>query len=80
MISPAQIRAARVLLRWKQTDLAAATGLSETEIKKLEHGRTNPRRSTLDRLQKAFDAAGMMFLEAAIWAMAARDCGLKNRE
>jgi hypothetical protein len=35
VITPGQIRAARLLLVWKQTDLAAASGLSETEIRGL---------------------------------------------
>jgi transcriptional regulator with XRE-family HTH domain len=64
MITPAQIRAARLLLGWRQIDLARASGLSDVAIKNIERGLSNPRSSTLERLQKAFDQASVLFLEA----------------
>ena len=64
MITPAQIRAARALLGWNQIQLAAAAGLTEITIKDLERGLANPRPSTLDRIQQAFDEAGVVFFEA----------------
>jgi transcriptional regulator with XRE-family HTH domain len=63
MIDSAQIRAARALLGWKQTDLAERSGVSEISIKNIERGATDPRRSTLDAIQQAFESAGLVFLE-----------------
>lgn len=63
MITPAQIRAARALLGWKQTDLAAASGVSEISVKNIERGATDARGSTLGKIQSAFDAAGVVFLD-----------------
>jgi transcriptional regulator with XRE-family HTH domain len=53
------IRAARALLGWKQTDLAARSGVSEISIKNLERGATDARGSTLAKIQSAFEAAGL---------------------
>jgi len=63
MITPAQIRAARALLGWKQTDLAEASGVSEMSVKNIERGASDPRMSTLRALQEAFEAHGVIFLE-----------------
>jgi transcriptional regulator with XRE-family HTH domain len=63
MITGAQIRAARALIGWKQTDLAAASGVSEISIKNIERGATDPRGSTLAALQDAFSNAGVVFLD-----------------
>ena len=63
MITAGQIRAARALIGWTQTDLAKASGVSEISIKNIERGATDPRSSTLAALQQAFDKAGVMFLE-----------------
>jgi transcriptional regulator with XRE-family HTH domain len=80
VITPSQIRAARKLLDWKQTDLAKAAGLSDVEIKNLERGLANPRPSTLDRLEKAFDEAGVVFLAAGEFGDGGPGLRLKNRE
>jgi transcriptional regulator with XRE-family HTH domain len=63
MINAAQIRAARALLGWKQTDLSAAAKISEMSIKNIERGVTDPRRSTLEAIQKALEIAGIVFLD-----------------
>lgn len=63
MITPAQIRAARALLGWKQTDLSAASQISEISIKNIERGATDPRMSTMRLIQQAFEANGVLFLE-----------------
>jgi predicted transcriptional regulator len=64
MIEPAQIRAARALLNWKQTDLAEKSGVSEPTIKNIERGATDPRTSTLRAIQFALEAGGVVFMEA----------------
>jgi transcriptional regulator with XRE-family HTH domain len=66
MISPAQIRAARALIGWKQTDLASASGVSEMSIKNIERGATDPRASTLQLLQTALENAGVLFLDPGV--------------
>jgi predicted transcriptional regulator len=63
MLTAGQLRAARALLDWKQSDLAKASGVAEVTIKKIERGGIDPRASTLDALQRAFDKAGVVFLE-----------------
>jgi transcriptional regulator with XRE-family HTH domain len=80
MITPAQIRAARALLGWNQIQLAAAAGLTEITIKDLERGLANPRPSTLDRIETAFDQAGVVFLEAGEVRDGGLGLRLKNRD
>lgn len=63
MITPAQIRAARALIGWKQSDLASASGVSEISVKNIERGATDARSSTLASLQDAFLKAGVVFLD-----------------
>jgi predicted transcriptional regulator len=64
MITRAQIRAARALIDWTQSDLAQASGVSQVAIKNLERGATDPRVRTINNIQAAFDQAGVIFLEA----------------
>jgi len=53
------------MLAWKQADLAKASGVAEVTIKKIEAGTTDdPRSSTLDALQRAFEKAGIVFLDS----------------
>jgi transcriptional regulator with XRE-family HTH domain len=66
VLTPAQIRAARALLGWKQTDLAGASGVSEISVKNIERGATDPRASTLRALQAAFEEAGVIFLDPGV--------------
>jgi predicted transcriptional regulator len=63
MITAGQIRAARALIGWTQVDLAKASGVSEISIKNIERGATDPRASTLEAFQRAFEKAGVVFLE-----------------
>jgi predicted transcriptional regulator len=64
VITPAQVRAARALIGWTQVDLAQASGVSEITIKNLERGATDPRISTMNSIERAFDRAGIIFLDA----------------
>jgi predicted transcriptional regulator len=66
MISPAQIRAARAMIGWKQTDLASAAGISEMSIKNIERGTTDPRSSTVQAIQTALEKAGVVFLDEGV--------------
>ena len=64
MITSDQIRAARALLGWKQTDLAERSGISEISVKNIERGITDPRSKTLGALESAFRKAGVVFLDS----------------
>jgi transcriptional regulator with XRE-family HTH domain len=64
LITIEQIRAARGLLGWSQTELASRAGLSLPTVKRLEAG-FGPRVSDEARakLQWALEAAGIDFIE-----------------
>jgi transcriptional regulator with XRE-family HTH domain len=62
-ILPAQIRAARAWLGWTRKDLSARTGLSVMAIKQIESEKSDPRASTLNRIEKAFYDAGVVLLD-----------------
>lgn len=64
VITKGQIRAARALIGWRQSDLADASGVSEISIKNIERGSTDARGSTLTKIQTAFAKAGVVFLES----------------
>ena len=64
VITPAQIRAARALLGWTQAELAAAAGLGVVAVKSFERGRSDPRSSTLAKIEQALNAAGVIFFDA----------------
>jgi transcriptional regulator with XRE-family HTH domain len=57
----AQIRAARAVLGWSQTDLGERTGVTQRAIYRVENGATEPRQLTRLRIEKAFDDAGVAF-------------------
>ena len=63
MISPAQLRAARALLDWTRDDLAAKSGVAAVTLIGYEHGRTDPKISTLYKWRRALEAAGVNFLD-----------------
>lgn len=62
MITIAQIRAARALLGWSQSDLADYAGLSQTGIARIENGTNKPNSRTLDKITTAFDRADIEFI------------------
>lgn len=61
-LTNAQIRAARGILNWSQSELAERTGVSVTSIGGIENGQTTPRDSTTRLLQTTFEAHGIEFL------------------
>jgi transcriptional regulator with XRE-family HTH domain len=50
-------------LGWGQAELARRSGVAEVTLKNIERGSSDPRASTLDNIQKAFDEVGVMFLD-----------------
>lgn len=61
MIDNRQIRAARALLEWSQTDLARAAGMATSSIKAIENSHSTPKRETLEAIAATFEAAGVDF-------------------
>jgi predicted transcriptional regulator len=60
-----QIRAARMLLRWEQKDLAEKSGVSLPTIKRLETtpGQLSAHASTLSALKEALEVGGIAFVD-----------------
>ena len=63
MINPAQCRAARGLLAWSQQHLASAAGIGVVTVHQLEAGTSAPRRATLEVIKRAFEDAGVAFID-----------------
>jgi predicted transcriptional regulator len=63
MITPAQCRAARGLLGWTQKDLAEKARVGIVTVHQLEAELTEPRHSTLDVIRRAFEGAGVVFID-----------------
>ena len=63
-VSIRQVKAARSLLGWSQQDLAAASGISEPTIKRLEaqDGEIGGRADTAMAIKSALEGAGVQFI------------------
>lgn len=63
-LTASQLRMARAALRWDRLRLAAESGVSERTIRRIEsaYGAPNVWTDTLDKLQAAFEAEGIVFL------------------
>ena len=64
MITAEQIRAARALLRWSAEELARASGVGHSTIRRMEASTGIPAASTrnLAAIQRALEAAGIDFI------------------
>jgi transcriptional regulator with XRE-family HTH domain len=63
MISLQQMRAARGLLNWSQSELAKVSGLSITAINNIDREISSPRLQTLKNIQNIFENNGIEFTE-----------------
>lgn len=63
MIAPEQCRAARGLLEWSQQELAERARVGVVTVHQLESGVSQPRQATLDVIKRAFEAAGVEFID-----------------
>jgi transcriptional regulator with XRE-family HTH domain len=63
MITRAQCRAARALLEWNQQELALKASVGIVTVHQFESGVSQPRRSTLDVIRRAFESAGVEFID-----------------
>lgn len=62
MITPAQIRAGRGLLKWTQATLAARAAVSVVTLNMIEADQVSPRARTLDAIRVALEREGVGFL------------------
>lgn len=65
-VSPEQVRAARALLRLGQVELARRAGVSAVTVRRVEAGSADVAASTVERLQRALEAAGIEFIEGGV--------------
>lgn len=61
-ITTAQMRGARGLLNWSQSELSKRTGISTTSIGNIEAGNTQARENTLKVIRQAFENSGIEFI------------------
>ena len=63
MVTPGQCTAARGLLGWNQQELARNARVGIVTVHQLETGVSQPRRATLDVIRRAFELAGVEFID-----------------
>jgi transcriptional regulator with XRE-family HTH domain len=63
MITAAQCRAARGLLGWSQSDLAETAGIAVVTVHQFEAGVSKPRSATVYVVTRAFESAGVEFID-----------------
>ncbi len=64
-LTPETCRAARALLAWGQRDLAARSKVAHATIATFEANARQPYERTLEALRRAFEDAGLRFIDAA---------------
>jgi DNA-binding XRE family transcriptional regulator len=62
MITTAQIRAARGMLKWTQAALAHRAAVSTVTLNMIENETVRPRENTLASIQSALERGGIEFL------------------
>jgi ribosome-binding protein aMBF1 (putative translation factor) len=62
-MTPEQCRAARGLLDWSQAQLAEKAAVGVVTVRLFEAGAHTPRRATVEVIKRAFDAAGVQFID-----------------
>jgi transcriptional regulator with XRE-family HTH domain len=66
LLTAEQVRAARALLGWSQPQLAEATGLSMSSVRRIETpgGPAQSRAGSLEAVRATFEREGVVFLGA----------------
>lgn len=62
MLTPEQCRAARALLNWSQSDLAAAAKIGMSTISNFEAGRSTMMSANMDAVVRALEGAGLAII------------------
>jgi transcriptional regulator with XRE-family HTH domain len=62
MITSAQIRAARGLLKWTQAALAHKAALSVVTLNMIESDTVNPRKGTMEAIRSVLEEGGVEFI------------------
>ena len=65
-LTPGQLKAARGLLDWSQSKLAAAANVTDATIRAFEVGRSMLSDISLAKVHAALDAAGIVLLENGV--------------
>jgi DNA-binding XRE family transcriptional regulator len=76
MISTAQIRAARGLLKWTQATLAHRASVSTVTLNMIENETVRPRDSTLAAIRLALESGGVEFLDENGVGVGVRFCSV----
>jgi transcriptional regulator with XRE-family HTH domain len=63
VITPEQCRAARGLLAWNQHELAQRARVGVVTVHQLEADISQPRQATLEVIRRAFEVAGVEFID-----------------
>jgi transcriptional regulator with XRE-family HTH domain len=65
LITGRQLKAARALIGWEQTDLAKKSGVAISTVRRMESfpGEVGARTGTLSLVQRALERAGIEFLD-----------------
>jgi DNA-binding XRE family transcriptional regulator len=63
VLTPKQLRAARVLLGWSRSKLAAESGVPLPTLDKIESGKTDPKLTTAGKLRRTLEDAGVIFVD-----------------
>ena len=64
MLTPRQLRAARVLIGWSRAELSRRSGVPDPTIEAFEVGKvTDPKMSTVSKLRRTLERAGVVFID-----------------
>lgn len=63
MVTPAQCRAARGLLKWSTRGLAQNAGVAPATVQKFENGERSTNTHIVSGLQATLEAAGIVFVK-----------------
>lgn len=66
MITTDQIRAGRAMLGWSQAKLASEAGMTREAVLRIEGGKSDPRVSSMKKIQDAMESAGLVFLPGGV--------------
>jgi|SRR5262245_15964896 DNA-binding XRE family transcriptional regulator len=63
VLTPKQLRAARVMVGWSRAELARNSGVPLPTLDKIEIGKTDPKLTTAGKLRRALEDAGVIFVD-----------------